>query len=57
METIQKRQVAVKTRINTLLKGEFIKKGGWEPSYIQKEKIKLSRVNLIATVISEREGS
>ena len=55
MTTIQKRQIAVKTRIRALLNNEFIKKEGWEPSYILKEKTKLSRVNLIATIISKEK--
>ena len=55
MATIQKRQIAVKARIETLLNNEFVKKEGWEPSYILKEKTKLSRVNIIATIIS-KEG-
>ena len=55
MRTIQKRQIAVKTRINTLLNSEFVKKEGWEPSYILNNGIKISRANLIATIVSKEE--
>ena len=55
MATIPKRQVAVKTRISTLLSSEFVKKEGWEPSYILNGEVKISRANLIATVVS-KEG-
>jgi len=56
MATIQKRQVAIKSRIITLLKNEFIKKEGWEPSYILNAGMKISRANLIATLVSKEGG-
>ena len=56
MATIQKRQVAIKTRISTLLNSEFVKKEGWEPSYILNNGVKISRANLIATIVSKEEG-
>ncbi|RMF54955.1 hypothetical protein D6745_03650 [Candidatus Woesearchaeota archaeon] len=48
------RQPAIITNINNLLKGEYVRREGWEPNYIiTKEGLKISRVNLIAVVVSK----
>ncbi|MBN2422548.1 hypothetical protein JXB41_04935 [Candidatus Woesearchaeota archaeon] len=51
MEQI-KRLVAHKIKISDLLNGEFIKKSGWEPSYIICPQGNISRVNLIGFVVA-----
>jgi RPA family protein len=49
----QKRQVAYKTEIQELIHGEYVRQEGWLPNYIlTKHGVKVSRVNLLATVIS-----
>lgn len=46
------RQTAYKCWISSLIKGRYIKQEGkWEPNYIQTEKEKVSRVNIIANVV------
>jgi RPA family protein len=57
METDQfKREIAIKTKISTLLTGKFVKQPDMQPSYIQDEYGRnISRVNLIATIVSEPE--
>lgn len=54
MEQSQKRQVAYKVRINNILKGKYTKEEGeWVPNYIMIGDKKVSRVNLIAVVVSK----
>ncbi len=54
MEKSQKRQVAHKVRINDILKGEYIKEEGeWVPNYIKIADKNVSRVNLMAVVVSK----
>ena len=56
MDKIQKRQVAYKVRIADILKGEYIKEDGdWVPNYIMLGNKKVSRVNLVAVVVSKQE--
>ena len=60
MEKIQKRQVAHKVRVNDILKGEYVKEEGeWVPNYVRVGDKKVSRVNLVAVVVSkdDSEGS
>ncbi|MBW3014904.1 hypothetical protein KY330_00620 [Candidatus Woesearchaeota archaeon] len=48
------RQTAIKTTIQSITFGEYVKGEGWDPSYVIREDgLKLSRVNLIGTVISK----
>ncbi len=48
-----KRQVAHKVRIKDLNEGSFVQKEGWEPSFVlTKDNRELSRVNIIATIVS-----
>jgi RPA family protein len=52
MEESQKRQVACKSRIIDILEGRYVKEEGWQPNYVlTKEGMKISRINLIATVV------
>lgn len=53
----QKRQVAYKVKIEHITEGNFIKNEGWDPSFVSDNfGRKLSRVNIIATVVTEIEG-
>jgi len=55
MEKSQKRQIAYKVRINDILKGEYVKEEGeWIPNYIRVGDKKISRVNLMAVVVSKQ---
>lgn len=56
-QTQQARQVAYKVPINQLLNNEFIQQEGWNPNYIQIKEKKVSRVNLIATIIDKQVSS
>lgn len=55
MDKQQKRQVAYKIWINDILNGEYVKEEGeWIPNYIKIGNKKVSRVNLIAVVVSRQ---
>jgi len=57
METQPIRQVAYKTWISDIVNNEFVKKEGeWEPNYISVHDKKVSRVNIIANVITNYEN-
>ncbi len=56
MEEI-KRQIAYKVRINDILNGDYIKQEGWKPSYIKTNFGKISRVNILATLVSKSEDN
>lgn len=47
------RQIANKVWINQVVKGEFIRQEGFNPSYIEIRGNKISRVNLMATVVTK----
>ncbi len=50
------REVAFKTDISSLVKGKYVKQEGWKPNYILTENNwKISRVNIIATIVSKAE--
>jgi len=54
--SIQKRQVAYKIKINDLLRGRYVKgEGEWVPNYIETGKKHISRVNIMAVVVSKSE--
>lgn len=55
MPEFQKRQTAFVVRISDILKGSYVKEEGWQPNYIKMGTKKVSRVNIIATVISKPE--
>jgi len=58
MEDTQKRQVAKKARISEILEGTYVRGEGWEPSYVlTKEGVRISRLNLIATIVSTTPGT
>ena len=46
-----KRQVAYKVRIKDILNSRYVKEDGWQPNYIEVNGNKVSRVNLIGTVV------
>ena len=50
-----KRQVAFKVKINEILNGEYKKEDGWQPNYLITEYGKISRVNVIAVLVSKNE--
>ncbi|MGV8150481.1 MAG: hypothetical protein ACP5NV_02010 [Candidatus Woesearchaeota archaeon] len=52
-----KRQTAFKCNINDLNKGIFVKKQGWESSYVVTDYGDFSRVNIIAVVVLKEEGA
>jgi hypothetical protein len=52
-----KRQTAYKCSISTLISGVFIKKQGWESSYLMTEYGDFSRVNVLAVVVSRDDTS
>ncbi len=55
MKQSQKRQIAYKIKINDILRGEYVKEEEeWMPNYIKIDNKKVSRVNLIAVVVSKR---
>ena len=49
----QKRQIAYKTRIKDLVSGRYVKEEGWTPNYIECGDKKISRANLIGTIVSK----
>lgn len=51
----QKRQTAYKLRISDINNGTYVKEGGWTPNYVLVDNKKISRVNLIAVIISKIE--
>lgn len=51
-----KRQTAYKTDIASLLKGIFVKKTGWESSYVMTDFGDFSRVNIIAVVVGKDDN-
>lgn len=55
MPEFQKRQTAFIVRIADIIKGSYVKEEGWQPNYIKMGNKKVSRVNIIATVISKPE--
>lgn len=54
---VQKRQVAYKVKIKDVFNGKYIKEEGWQPNYIELNGNKISRVNLIGTVVLKIDGS
>ncbi len=48
-----KRQVAFKVYISDIINGEYVKQEGWNPNYVILDDKKVSRVNLLATVVSK----
>ena len=47
------RSTAYRVRISSLINGEFLRQEGFNPSYIIIDENQVSRVNIIATVVSK----
>lgn len=57
MDNFQKRQIAYKSQIKSLLEGRYISQDGYMPSYLIDEYGReVSRVNLIATTVTDVEN-
>lgn len=54
-EKPQKRQIAFKVKISDILSGVYVKEEGWTPNYIKTAAGKISRANIIGTVIAVEE--
>ncbi len=52
MAEIQKRQIAYKARISDIINGTYVKEEGWTPNYIEINNKRISRINIIGTVLS-----
>ena len=52
-----KRQTAFKCNIENLNKGVFVKKPGWESSYLMTDYGDFSRVNIIAVIVGKDDNS
>lgn len=52
-----KRQVACKVRINDILSGDYVKEEGWTPNYIKTGFGKISRANVLATIVGKNEDN
>jgi len=52
-----KRQTAYKCTINQILTGEYVQKTGWDPNYIELGQLQISRVNIIAAVVSKEDNT
>jgi len=48
-----KRSTAYRVRISSLVNGEFLRQEGFNPSYIIINKNQVSRINIIATIVSK----
>jgi RPA family protein len=58
MAETQGRQIAYKVRISDIAGGSYVKEEGWQPNYILTASgLKVSRVNIIATVVSIEPGT
>jgi RPA family protein len=55
MGDAKKRQTAYKVRIAELLNAKYVKEEGWLPNYVKTGNLQVSRVNLVAAVISAGE--
>ncbi len=51
-QTIRQRQIAYKVKLSDIHSNELIKQEGWDPNYIACGDKKVSRVNIMGTVIS-----
>jgi len=50
-----KREVAHKVRINDVIKGDYVKREGWNPNFILINSKQVSRVNIMGVVVSVPE--
>jgi len=51
-----RRQTAYKLNINQILNSPYVQMQGWEPSYLQLNELKVSRVNVIGVIISKENN-
>ena len=53
-EEFQERQVAIKTKIESLNEGKYVTQEGWKPNYLlTKMNQKISRVNLMGVIVNK----
>ncbi|MFH1771090.1 MAG: hypothetical protein ABH828_06065 [archaeon] len=52
-----RRQTAKKCRIKDILKGRYVKREGWDPNYFETIVGKVSRANILGTIVSTEENS
>jgi len=52
-----KRQTAKKCRIKELLEGRYIRREGWEPNYLETNRGRISRVNILGVIISVEDNT
>jgi|TARA_B100000315_G_C14477651_1_gene541383 RPA family protein len=51
-----KRNTAKKCRIKDLLNGRYVKREGWQPNYFETLIGRISRANIIATIVSNQQN-
>ena len=54
-DSIQKRQVAFKVKIDEIMSGQFVKEEGWKPNYVATPYGNISRINIMAMIIAKLE--
>jgi RPA family protein len=54
-QAVQKRQIAYKVCVKDILNGRYVKEEGWQPNYIEANGNKISRVNLIGTIVLKND--
>jgi len=52
-----KRQTAFKCTISQILIGNYIEQQGWEPNYLQINGSQISRINLVAVILSKDQSN
>jgi RPA family protein len=52
-----KRQTAYKCSVKMILEGKYIQRPGWDPNYIELNGLQISRVNILAVVVSKEGNS
>lgn len=52
-----KRQTAYKCTIHQINKGKYVVQQGWEPNYVELNGLQVSRVNILAVVLSKEGNS
>jgi RPA family protein len=52
-DSVQKRQVAFKVKVDEISNGQFIKEEGWKPNYVLTSYGNISRINIMAMIIAK----
>jgi RPA family protein len=52
-----KRQTAYKCSVKMILEGTYVQRPGWEPNYIDVHNLQISRVNILAVIVSKEGNS